>query len=346
MSLRDIARLSNVSISTVSKALSGTGTISAETRKRIQAVADQMRYRPSQAARTLATGRREAIGFVSEEGYGPTQEWTLRTLFGLTRALEERGYHTMLFYREPSEKVLPSMVLRRSVDGVVLDTRWATGLLEHLEEIGIPFVSANALEEVQGDAVFPDDAHAARIATEHLLALGHRRIAYVCARTPHIQWIHAKRWSGFVEAMSRAGLAANPGGGELATYDELVERELARDSRPTALVCFDDEDAGQIMQRLKARGIRVPEDMSVVGQNDMDFCRWLEPALTTVKLPFEEVGAEAGKMVLERIETPERLARQVLLKGELVVRGSTAPPRETWGAYARSGAGKEVVIDS
>lgn len=323
MNLTQVARLAEVSIATASKALTGKGRVSRATRDRVVSVAKDVGYEASASGRALATGRRQMIGFVGEGAYQERGEWIMPLLGGLSKALGEHDYHTVFFTTEPREDRVPPMVLQRAVDGIVVATSWTPGFLAELARHEIPFVVVDPRVEVACDSVVGDDVAGARQATRHLLDLGHRRIAYIGpGEAPGLEHISRQRWSGFVEVMSEAGLPVNPGGDRLAPREELLTRAMGLNP-PTALVCFNDNVAMWTIGELRAKGIEVPRDMSVVGFDDMSYLDWVRPRLTTVRLPYEEMGAEAARLVLSRLDDLDAPPRAVVVPEELIVREST-----------------------
>jgi len=324
--LNDVAKLANVSVGTASKALRGKGRVSQATKERVLAIAKEVGYEPWASGRALVTGRREMIGFVGEGAYQERGEWIMPLVGGLSKALGERGYHTVFFTTEPREDRVPAMVLQRAVDGIVLATSWTPRFLAELAQRDIPHVIVDPRVEVDCDSVRGNDIEGARIATRYLLELGHRRVAYVgWGAPPGLEHVNRERWSGFVEVMSDAGLAVNPGGDRSAPREELLERALAATS-PTAMLCFNDNVATWAICELRSKGLEVPRDVSVIGFDDMSYLDWMTPKLTTMRLPYEEMGVEAARMVLERLDAPHLPTRHIVLQEQLMVRESTAPP--------------------
>jgi len=327
--LKDIAEQTGLSVSTISLALKGDERVAEKTRLRVLRVAQGMGYEPHGAGRALATGRTRMIGFVAGE-YVASAYWNTGILSGLTHSLDESGYRVVFFEAEPWSIVTPEMLRRRMVDGLVMssipfDPKFVTSLTEQ----AIPVVVADPLMKVRCDSVELDDKQGARVATKHLLDLGHRRIAYI-GGSPTAKRIHEQRWLGFVAEMSEAGLPVNPGGERTGEGEALV-REVLEVCKPTALLCFSDAVAASAIQELGACQARVPEDVSVVGIDDGDFARFLNPPLTTVRVPFSRVGATAARLLLERLDAPELGPRRVVLEEDLVVRASTAPPKSESG---------------
>lgn len=325
MKLEEIAALTNVSVTTVSRALSGKGRISEATRQRVLAAAEGLGYRPSAAGRALVTGRCETIGIVMETAYRVHAEWGLRIQAGVSEALGKRNHQTMVLYTKPGESTMPSIVLNRAVDGVVIVLSSAPRFLEELRRRRMPVVVADPAGPVDCDSVRADEEDGARQATKHLLALGHRRIAYLGTRSPEVEHVHRQRWKGFVQVMSDAGLPINPSSDRIDPPEQLLARVLEWQT-PTALVCFNDFVATAAIGRLRELGLETPRDVSVVGFDDMSYLAYARPHQTTVHIPYEEMGAEAAELVLRRVETPDAPTRHVVLPEKLIARDSTARP--------------------
>ena len=327
MSLKRISHLTGYSKTTVSAALLGRPDVAEKTRQEIIEMADRLGYRPNASGRALVTGRREMIGFASERGYLPGRDWTIGILGGAVDALEAHAYHVTVFHSEPRESRVPPLMLRRAVDGMILAVSWSSEFLEELLSHGMPAVIANPRQDdLPCDTVRGDDIEGARRATRHLVELGHRRIAYIGTFWPAAQSVSQVRWQGCVDVVRQAGLAICPGGHRIAATGELVTHALAH--KVTAMICFNDEISVEAIRELTSRGVAVPRDVSVIGFDDLSFARALVPRLSTMRLPYPEIGRRAAEMVLERVEGLDAPPRHVLMEEELIVRESTAPPPE------------------
>ena len=327
MNLRQIAEMAGVSVGTVSMALRDHPRVAAATRQRIQQIATELGYEGGGAGRALATGRTRLVGFVSE-GFPAEHGWHALILGGLMGFLAGREHGVVCFPEASAQLFKQETLQRRMVDGVVFSCIWESEALAKLTDHAVPIVVAAPLGEVACDAVVPNDRDGGRQATRHLLELGHRRIAYVGVEYNWVQLVSRRRWDGFVEEMSEAGLPPNPGGDRIGPAAEQVARALD-DHRATGLVCFSDDRAVEVIREIRARGLAVPRDVSVVGFDDMNYASLLTPPLTTVRLPWRDIGRTAGRMLLERVEALDAGPRREVLKEELVARGSTAPPRRS-----------------
>jgi LacI family transcriptional regulator len=333
--LRDVARVAGVHPGTVSRALNPQtrGLVNERTARRVQAAAEELGYRPNPIARGLRTNRSNTVGVLVPDLLNPLFAAVVR---GIEDGLREAGYTPLIANTDNDaerERVAYEAMSARQVDGFIAATaRRDHWLLADQVQSGPKLVLVN--RRVDSDAipaVTGDDHKGVRLAVEHLIELGHRRIAHLAgSQTLYTGW---SRYEGFVDAMQAAGVAIDPG---LVVYSNaFTEREGARCCSQllerrrdfTAIVAGNDLLALGCYDALQARGLRCPDDVSVVGYNDMPFVDRFRPPLTTVRVPHYELGATAAELMLEQLQEHEAPPRQLLLAPELVVRGSTAPVR-------------------
>ncbi len=327
----DVARAAGVSTATVSRALRGLPNVSSATRERVRQAAEELGYVPSPSAAALASGRTRTIGLMTP--------WVNRWFFsnvieGAERALRKVGFDALLYSfaisehgREP--EVDPD-VLRRRVDGILvvglpLDER-EVAALEELRK-PIVFVGAGA----PGHAlVGVDDEALAREATEHLVELGHTRIGHITGTPDDLRpWTPpVARRRGWYEALSAAGVVPQNTWEEFGYFDRAgarvsTHRLLDRCPDLTALFVASDEMAMGVLTAARERGLRVPEDLSVIGVDGHELGDVI--GLTTMAQPVVEQGALAAAMVLELI-ADNAVARSVTFPARLVIRTTTGPP--------------------
>jgi LacI family transcriptional regulator len=333
--LRDVARVAGVHPGTVSRALNPQtrGLVNERTARRVQAAAEELGYRPNPIARGLRTNRSNTIGVLVPDLMNPLFAAVVR---GIEDGLREAGYTPLIANTDNDgerERIAYEAMSARQVDGFIAATaRRDHWLLADQVQSGPKLVLVN--RRVDSDAipaVTGDDHQGVRLAVEHLIELGHRRIAHLAgSQALYTGW---SRHQGFVDAMARAGLEVDPG---LVVFsDAFTEREGARCCSQllerrrdfTAIVAGNDLLALGCYDALEARNLRCPEDVSVVGYNDMPFVDRFRPPLTTVRVPHYELGATAAELMLEQLQERETPPRQLLLAPELVARGSTAPVR-------------------
>lgn len=337
---RDVAERAGVSVATVSYVLNGgPRPVSPETRARVQAVIDELEYYPNELARGLRLGQSRAVGllvptvtnaFYAEvaqvfETYCHAQGFLVMLCNSEGEAEREAKYVQALRAGRVDGLVLipssePTVLLRP-----ILQAKIPVVLLEH----DVPGVPCIAIEEFRGG----------QVGTEHLLTLGHRRIALL-RQTP-TSALSSERVNGYREALTRAGLPYDPA---LVVECDATQAEgyramselLALQGPPTAVFAHNDLLALGACRAVQHAGLSVPGDISVVGYDDISSAAYLHPPLTTVRFPKAELGRLAGELILKSLRGEAPPAGTVTLPVELVVRESTAPPRV---GSARSQAG-------
>ncbi len=327
--ISDVARLAGVSKSTASRALSGTGYVSEETRVKVEAVATSLGYVPSMNAASLVTGRTRNVGVVIPY----VNRWFFaEVLEGIQGALLERGLDLTLYDAKPGtearSKIFEDFLARKRFDGLI-----AIGLepdhheLERLLTIGKPVVSVVGSGDTT-TVIQVDDDYAARRATEHVVALGHRDVAFL-GGGPGVHWaqVDRRRLEGYLTAMKDAGLADHIAhirsdvtlpGGYAAAVDALGDAR----ARPTAIVATCDEVAIGAIIAARRLGVQVPSDLSVIGIDDHEFAEMF--SLTTLRQSPREQGRVAVELLLAHLDDPGRAPTTVRMQAQLVVRNSTS----------------------
>lgn len=324
----DVARLAGVSTATVSRALNGTGQIATGTRRTIEAAVEQLGYRPNTIARSLVTKSTQTIALLLPEITNPFYA----QLVGGIQEAALAARHTMLLCTtegdpEREEQYL-SLLRSKQVDGALVD-----GLVLPPHRIarfvaeGFPIVCLDRdVDSRSVPLVQVDNRRGAFLATQHLLALGHTRVAHV-AGAQELR-ISEQRVAGYRDALAAAGLPADP---ELVAVGSFTEEggyaamQDLLDSGATAVFAANDLSALGVIHALAASGRRVPDDVSVVGFDDVRLAAYTSPTLTTVRQPAREIGERATRLLLDL--TSRRPVPQLvhLLEPRLVVRESTAP---------------------
>jgi LacI family transcriptional regulator len=332
VTLREVAAAAGVHTGTASRALNPEtrGLVNGETARRVLDVAASLGYRPNPIARGLKTNRSFTVGVVVPDLRNPLFPPIAR---GIEERLEPAGYTSLLANtdNEPERERLSFDALRaRQVDGYITATaRREHPLLQEMAASGQPLVLVNRATDDDGlPSVVPDDRDGMRQAVEHLVALGHRRIAHLAGPFSLSTGVH--RNEGFAEALEAVGLDLDPG--LVVAGNRYAESEGARQCREllaaahdfTAVIAGNDLLALGCMDALAEAGLSCPGDVSVVGFNDMDWSARFTPPLTTVRVPHQRLGMEAADLLLERLADPHTPARHVVLPVKLVVRGSTA----------------------
>ena len=334
VTIRSVATAAGVSMSTVSNVLSGRHEqMAAETRERVLAAIASLNYQPNHAARSLVTKRTATIGLIMSE---VTNSLYPPVTVGAEEACRRAGYGLLLANAEDTESERRGVDLMRAkrVDALVV---FSVSLLDadnrHLyaaQEAGMPVVAINRSLPVDAplSAVWFDHRSGGRLATQHLLDLGHRRIAHIAG--PANRTTGIDRRQGYEAALLAAGITPQPTLVAMGDYSfasgERLMQQLWRE-RPTAVFVAGDAMALGALRALSGIGVRVPDDLSLVAFGNPDCVRYATPAITTVDLPVARAGQVAVELALRRMQRPDE--KEVhLLETSLLVRETTAPPRE------------------
>lgn len=329
ISLADIARESGVAKSTVSRILNNTRqgfSAREETRQRVLEVAQRLNYRPNPIARSVRAKKTNLIALLGLHDLGTDLRGA--TEEAVNRMLEvfmEHGYEmctNILSKKEP-----PFAPPRWRVDGAVAIDCSDPSQLEALDESGLPYVALNGRAGKRGSSVRVDDEAGMREAMYHLMALGHTRIAYALPHEGSWHESQATRREAYLKTLREANLQPIPG------YDrnDLTPMDIIRlavlEHKATAIIAYHHVLAVRLMRAAATFGIRIPHQLSLVCFNDVLPCADLVPSLTAVSLPSRLMGQRAAEILLEQMNSDKPLPpQQVLLKEQLVIRESTAPP--------------------
>jgi LacI family transcriptional regulator len=342
--IREVAKLSGVSVSTVSRVFNGYGDVSAATKERVLETARELDYAPSAAARTLVKQRSELIGvvlFTGREHPDIGHPFFQDVLVGLKHGIGSRGYDVLLFATEQpdyssSDRAAHSYLRRarhHRVDGIVLmGVDRDDPEVRKLLDAQIPLVGVDL--DVSGPTathVASDSVGGARLAVRHLYELGHRRIATIAG--PQNSKPGADRLVGYRAELQALGLEMPPEYEEIGDWyaesAELAMRKLITlPTPPTAVFVAADLMAVGAMKAARQAGLRVPGQLAVVGFDDIQLASLLDPALTTIRQDKVGIGRAAARALLEQIENPEATPAALTLPVELVVRTSCGGARE------------------
>lgn len=330
--IADVAARAGVSKATASRALSGNGYVSPATRTRVAEAASALSYVAHSSATSLATGRTRVIGVVLPA----LGRWYFSELLtGIHESLLQHGYDLVL-YGVPDgaaarDEIFRDILPRRRFDGIIAVGIRAEGdERERLRALDRPVVAVGPHPQ-DAESVSIDDAAAARLATEHLIDLGHTAIAFVGPSEGDAAGLgEVRRRDGYRAAMDAAGLtpllSVSPAGGDMpAGYQAAVDLLGDRRRRPTAVLGVCDESAIGTIIAARRLGIAVPTELSVVGIDDHQHAEMF--ALTTIRQRPRAQGAAAVRLLLRRIDDPAAGAEHIVAASALVVRNSTAAPR-------------------
>jgi LacI family transcriptional regulator len=327
--IETVAAAAGVSKTTVSHVLSGRRPVARDTRARVERVIEELGFRPSAVARSLSIARSHTVGLLVPDVTNPFYPALAR---GLQEAVREAGYLALLADAGGSadrERAFVEEAVSRRVDGLVLATvQLAPADLEPAHAAGLDVVAIGPqLAGAGADVVSADDVRIAADAVAHLVARGHRRIATVAG--PADAEPGRGRLQGFRDAVRRHGLAPDDAPVRHGAFTREGGREataelLALPAPPTAVFCANDLMAIGALDALRAAGLRVPADVAVIGVDDIDAAALVHPALSTVRVPAQEIGHAAGQLLLTRLGGAVPPARQtVLVAHELIARDST-----------------------
>jgi DNA-binding LacI/PurR family transcriptional regulator len=332
ISIKDIAKAADVSHSTVSRALNDSSLVKAETKARIQRLAQKMGYSPDAIARSLVTQRTLTVGVVATT---ITDPFVAEVVQGVEDAAQESGYSVLLTSSasEPERELAAVEMLRaKRVDSVIVtSSRIGALYLEHLESIGVPVVLVNNHNEQSGRYTFSvsvDNRHGGHLATVHLIERGHRRIGYVSGPADHSDDL--ERLTGYRQALDEAGISFDPamiipGNGRLDGGEQALPQLTSLAEGPTAIFCYNDMTAVGLLSAARQVGLSVPEDLAVVGFDDIPMAAHVYPPLTTIAQPQRDMGRQAIKMALALMAADDSATSfsDVTVKGKLVVRESS-----------------------
>lgn len=327
-SIKDIARLARVSHPTVSRALQNSPLVNAKTAERIRRIAKESGYRASAIARGLVTRRTRTIGLVVTSIADP---FTSEVVSGIEQAANDHGYSVFLADSnadpERERKIVQAFAEQR-VDGIlVTSSRVGALYLPLLSEMMVPIILVN--DQHPGafvHSVMISNQEGSRAVAEHLVGLGHRQIAFIGDQFGYQS--DTERFAGYKEALDAAGIPLREdyvvrGNGKPEAGMRAMDRLLYLSDPPTAVCCYNDMTALGAMRSIRVHGLRVPQDISVAGFDDLFVASYTEPTLTTVRQPMRRMGHLAMENLIKLMSGQESAVR-IKVKPELVVRESTA----------------------
>jgi len=360
--ITDVARRAGTTTTTVSRVINDSGYVRASTRAAVLAAIEELHYVPNVNARVLKTKRSRAVGVVIGDLMNPYSAALANSVQSVVAA---RGYTTLIASAadEPeSELAAIEAFHRQRVAGIIvasLRTPQSDRLLWRLADQRLPLVLiGRSLEHPVVDSVSANYRRGGLLATRHLIGLGHRRIAFVGAQISDADRIG--RFRGYLDALEQAGIPVRPeyvvGNNRMEpsprysthlTGYQGAQEILRRCSRPTAIFARNDHTAIGALQALKEAGIRIPEDVSIAGFDNIPLSAAVSPALTTVSQPTDEEGRLAAECLLGRVERPEEdtARRELILECNLIIRASTGAPKAGVTRLVPKAAGGTAAAD-
>ncbi|GAB4514814.1 MAG: LacI family DNA-binding transcriptional regulator [Anaerolineae bacterium] len=329
VTLNDVAEHSGVSYQTVSRVINNHPSVAEDTRKRVLKSIEELNYRPNRAARSLVTNRSDTIALISfgTTFYGPGQ-----MVANITQHANKSGYRVSpsSVQRLEREEVKAAIddLHEHLIDGVIMVAPIVSDFMPEIRELvgNIPFIQIDTKPQPDIASVVIEQYHGSRLAVEHLIGLGHCHIAEISgpmnwydAIMRHQSWVETMAQHGLPHDMSIEGNWTAQGG-----Y-EAVQTLLLDGAEFTGLVVANDQMALGAIAALNERNFRIPDDVSVVGFDDIPESAYFLPALTTVHQDFEALGEQSVEYLVSLIENPDTPIHQRVLYPDLVIRNSTAP---------------------
>ncbi len=326
--IRNVAQEAGVSISTVSKVIHQTGSISEQTRKKVLQAMSKLNYHPDIAAASLRGKRTKVIGLLIPDISNPFYA-------EVARSIEDRscelGFNVMMCNTDndiEKEKTYLSLLASQRIDGLVVASAFrSTDLLEDMVEQGVPIaLIASEIPKLSIDTVTVDDYKGGYLATSYLLSLGHKKIAIIVENVRS----NVPRLEAFKDAMEEAELPILDG--YIIHTEALIQKGyesalqlLSLQERPTAIFACNDLLAAGVIQAAKEMGLNIPDDLSVVGFDNTVLSTTTSPMLTTVAQPVKEMGLKVVDLLTKEMQAAKPYKERLLLSPELIIRQSTAP---------------------
>jgi LacI family transcriptional regulator len=333
--IRDVAQRAGVSLATVSRALNDSPLVNEETKQRVVEAAGELDFAPSLSARRLSLGKTQTITVVTSFLTRPQAAERLR---GIDAALTDSEFDLVIYNVETVEKrnqYFKTLPLRQRTDGLlVVSLPPPEDVVPRLERADIPIVFIDAHENTSGlPRVLGDDERGGQLATEHLLGLGHRRIGFIGDEfaNPFGFTSSRDRFAGYTRALTDTGLVPAAEDLALGAHGRYEARDLAaamlsRADRPTAIFAASDTQALGVLAAAQDLGLHVPDDLSVIGYDDIEACDFV--GLTTVRQHLFESGRQGAQLLMAEIVERAAPPRVVVIPPEIVRRRTTGPRKE------------------
>lgn len=337
--IKDVARLSGLSLSTVSLVINKRGYVSRETREKVLKVVNDLSYHPTRSARGLASKTSGNLGFIlSDYHFSQSEQFYTKIFLGTEFEARNHNYYILLTTVSKTfnaKNEVPRFLLERNVDGVIIAGKVTGKLIDYIDALGIPIVLVDYDSKKRGHStVVTDNRTGARMAMEHLLDLGHRSVAFIAGDIEHPSI--AERFGGFQDVLHEHNIIPDE---QLIVVDqptlwgsdgaEAIDKILQRGKLPTAVFAANDSMAIGCVKLLRERGLKIPADVAVVGFDDLEMSSHLEPPLTTVRVLKEEMGKLAVLRLVEMIRSKSRAMVNTHVPVELVIRASTVALPQT-----------------
>jgi len=331
--LEDIAKETGFSISTVSRVLSNSNyPVAEQIRQKVVRAAETMGYEPNIAARSLRTDRTKTIGIIVDDLLSP---FTPPIVRGIQDYLNENDFLSLIVNSDwdpDQEQAAIKTLLSRPVDGIIFVEYSHQTTSDVLERSNKPRVFVHRLfGSPIKNSVVPDDYYGAGLATEHLIGLGHDRIGYI--NGPENWHTCRARLRGYQETLASHNLPLDasliqPGDWEMDSGSASAQNFLKQDKPPTAIFAANDSMALGAIYAIQDAGLRIPEDIAVVGYDNRNFTTTVRPRITTVSMPVIEMGGVAAELLLKQIAEGRKEEVEIKVKGQLIIRETCGAPED------------------
>lgn len=332
--IKDVAKRAGVSIATVSFVINKKKSISIETKNRVLKAIKALDYHPSSSAIDLVSGKTGNIGFIlTDDHFLRTEPFYTRIFLGAEFEARNEGYYIILTSIRPDfndQDPLPRFILNKSVDGVIIAGKIPSSLIKRISSYGLPTVYIDYVPPTNCcSLVLIDNIQGGLIATNHLINLGHKNIAFIGGDIKHPSL--SDRLNGYKQALNNANI---PIRNNLIIIDakypdrqngyDSAKKLFTKNKNVTAVFAGNDAMGIGILHYLKENGYRVPDDVSLIGFDDVESDLMLTPPLSTIRVPKIEMGSEALKLMASTIKNKKTLNKKILVPVELIKRESTS----------------------
>lgn len=327
ITLHELAKATGSSVATVSRVLNNIDhPVREDTRERILTIAREMGYRPNVTARGLKMDRTFTIGLIV---YNMASAFTPVLIRSIQEYLKQRDYFSIIISTDwdpELESEAVHQLISRSIDGVIFVETWRDESNKPLDLANKPYVYVYRLFDGEyANSVIVDDRNGARLAVEHLVSLGHRRIAFI--NGPHDWSASKERLAGYKDTLTQNGIPYDPsiieeGTWEVQSGHHATKKFLGMPNRPTAIFAANDLMALGAIYAIQESGLNVPKDIAVVGYDDREIASFSNPTITTVCPPSFEMGQLAAQLIVDRLENQVEIKDPIRVKGRLIMRES------------------------
>ena len=331
--IQDVAKKAGMSLSTVSLVINDCGRVSEETRKKVLRIVAELGYHATRTARGLASQTSGNIGFIlTENHFSQAEPFYTRIFLGTEFEARNHNFYVLLTTvkeRFSERETIPRFVLERNVDGIIVAGKINEKLIQYIESAGLPAVLVDfQLKRKRMSAILIDNHTGGVLATNHLLELGHRKIAFIGGDLGHPSI--GERFRAYKETLSEHGIPFDASMASVREKDtrmddgyRAAEKLLSRTPRVSAVFAANDAMAIGCLRYAKQKGLRIPEDLAIVGFDDIELASHVEPRLTTIRVPKEEMGKMAVQHLVEIIQSKTKAIVTAHVPVDLVVREST-----------------------